>query len=56
MKVMKCPGNCAHPYQDKAYGAGMRAFTTGKDSHRCSVCGHEITIAKHIPAPAKKES
>lgn len=38
----KC--HCAHSYQDRKYGKGVRVFNYGAGGKRCTVCGNKKII------------
>lgn len=39
--IKKC--TCAHEFQDKTYGKGMRVFNPSeKGKPRCTVCGKQL--------------
>jgi hypothetical protein len=40
-KVRQCTSTCLSPYQDMAYGRGMRVFNKTDKAFRCTVCGDE---------------
>lgn len=37
--VIKC--TCAHEYQDRVYGKGMRLANETSKGYRCTVCGKD---------------